>query len=244
MPHISIKAEELFHFLGFSITNSLLSTFLVLIIFFVIAYLYYQKRENKNSRFVFLIRFLTKSLYQLFASVNGEKAETFFPLLGSFFLFIILSNWFGLLPGVGSILIEKYAHGEKEAFPLLRGGTADLNTTIALAVVSVVLIQYYGIKFLGVAEYLKKFINLTNPINFFVGILEIVSEFSKILSFAFRLFGNIFAGEVLLTIVAFLVPVLASFPFLVLELFVGFIQALVFSMLTAVFLSTATAKHH
>ena len=106
------------------------------------------------------------------------------------------------------------------------------------------MIQVFGIKFLGFKDYIKKYINLTNPINFVLGILEIVSELSKILSFSFRLFGNIFAGEVLLTIVAFLVPVLASFPFIMLEIFVGFIQALVFSMLTAVFISGAIAKHH
>ncbi|KKP61402.1 MAG: ATP synthase F0, A subunit, partial [Candidatus Roizmanbacteria bacterium GW2011_GWA2_34_18] len=88
------------------------------------------------------------------------------------------------------------------------------------------------------------FFNFSDPISFFVGILDILSEFSKVLSFAFRLFGNIFAGEVLLTIVAFLVPVLASFPFIALEIFVGFVQALVFSMLTAVFLSNAVVEHH
>jgi F-type H+-transporting ATPase subunit a len=106
-----------------------------------------------------------------------------------------------------------------------------------------VAIQYYGFKYLG-WNYLKKYINFTNPIMFFIGILEIVSELSKVMSFSFRLFGNIFAGEVLLLVVATLVPVLASTPFLFLEVFVGLIQALVFSMLTAVFLSAATANHH
>lgn len=244
MPHISIKAEKIFSLFGFPITNSLLATYIIIVLFLLFSLIYNIKREKKNSRFVFFVHFLIKNIYNLFHSVNQEKTIVFFPLLASFFLFIIISNWFGLLPGVGSILIEKYAYGHKEAYPLMRGGTADLNTTIAIAIISVIFIQYYGIKFLSFGEYIKKFINLTNPINFFVGILEIISEFSKILSFAFRLFGNIFAGEVLLTIVAFLVPLLASFPFLVLELFVGFVQALVFSMLTAVFFSTATAKHH
>ncbi len=127
--------------------------------------------------------------------------------------------------------------------PLFRGNNADLNATLALAIISVVMIQVYGIQFLGFKTYISKFLNFKDPIYFVLGILEAISEVSKVLSFAFRLFGNIFAGEVLLTIVAFLVPVLASFPFLILEVFVGFVQALVFSMLTSVFLSLSVSHH-
>jgi F-type H+-transporting ATPase subunit a len=184
------------------------------------------------------------SIYSLFYSVLGDKTNVFFPLLFTFFFYILLENWFGLLPGVGSLLI-KVKEGSEEVFvPLLRGNNADLNTTLALAIISVVSIQFFSIKFLGIKKYLHKFFNFSDPIMFFVGILDILSEFSKVLSFAFRLFGNIFAGEVLLTIVAFLVPVLASFPFIGLEIFVGFVQALVFSMLTAVFISNAVVEHH
>ncbi|MGB9883201.1 MAG: F0F1 ATP synthase subunit A, partial [Microgenomates group bacterium] len=156
----------------------------------------------------------------------------------------ILNNWAGLFPGVGSVLVKVVEHGKVEYFPIFRGNNADLNTTLVLALIAVIYIQYTGIKYLGFKNYIKKFINLTNPINFFVGILETISEISKIISFSFRLFGNIFAGEVLLTVMAFLIPVLVSFPFLVLEIFVGFVQALVFSMLVAVFLSGVTSKHH
>ena len=138
---------------------------------------------------------------------------------------------------------EEAGHEEIMTVPLLRGNNADLNATLALAIISVLMIQYYGFYFLGFKAYISKFLNFKDPIYFVLGILEIISEISKILSFAFRLFGNIFAGEVLLTIVAFLVPVLASFPFLMLEVFVGFVQALVFSMLTSVFLSLAVSKH-
>jgi len=187
------------------------------------------------------IRFCLKGLYTLFESILGSKTKDIFPFLGALFIFIIFSNWAGLLPGVGSILIASHEHHEK--FPILRAPTADLNTTFALAIFAVTAIQYYGFKYLG-WNYLKKYINFTNPIMFFIGILEIVSEISKVMSFSFRLFGNIFAGEVLLLVVATLVPVLASTPFLFLEVFVGLIQALVFSMLTAVFLSAATANHH
>lgn len=239
MPHISIKAEKIGEFFGFPITNSLLTAFILIFLILILVLVYKKEKRKKYSSFVFFVHFILKNFYQLFYSVTKKYTEEVFSLLSAFFLYILLSNWLGLLPGVGSVII----HHEKEHFPLLRGATADLNTTLALATVSVFAIQYYGIKHLGLA-YFRKFINFSNPINFFVGVLEIISEFSKILSFAFRLFGNIFAGEVLLTIVAFLVPVLASFPFLILEVFVGFVQALVFSMLSAVFLSSAISSHH
>lgn len=233
--HISVKAEKIFNLFGFPITNSLLSTFILLIFFLIIA-LIYNSQQNSNS--VFIIRHTSNLLYSLFEPIVKDKIKIFYPLLASFFLYILLSNWFGLIPGVGSIVLKN----EHKTIPLLRASTADLNTTIALALISFAMIQYYGIKYLGFFGYLKKFLNFANPIAFFTGILEIISEFSKILSFAFRLFGNIFAGEVLLVIIASLIPILASFPFLILELFVGFIQALVFVMLTAIFLNMAVIK--
>ena len=237
MQEISIKPEIIFHLFGYPVTNSLLLSWIVIMLFFFMALKYFgESQKTKKDGFFYFFQFIVKAVYSLFESVLGEKTKYFFPLLLAFFSYILLQNWFGLLPGVGSLMVGHV--------PLLRGNNADLNTTFVLAIVSVVMIQVFGIKFLGFKDYIKKYINLTNPINFVLGILEIVSELSKILSFSFRLFGNIFAGEVLLTIVAFLVPVLASFPFIMLEIFVGFIQALVFSMLTAVFISGAIAKHH
>jgi len=237
MPDISIKAETIFNIFGFHVTNSYFTSVVVVLLFLGVA-IYYHKQitaDSKSNLFYFL-HFIIQSIYSLFSSVLGDKVVIFFPLVISFFLFILLQNWFGLIPGVGSILLNHV--------PLMRGGNADLNTTLGLALISVSMIQFYGIKFLGLRLYLKKFFDFSNPINFFVGILEVVSEISKILSFAFRLFGNIFAGEVLLTIIAFLIPILASFPFILMELFVGFVQALVFSMLTAVFINGAIAKHN
>lgn len=256
MLHISIKAEEVFTILGFSVSNSLLSTFIILMLFFTVAVLFNQQFNSKRTALTFFVLFVINSLYSLFKPILKENTDKFFPLLTSLFLYILIANWLGLAPGVNSILIkhervmptvEAAAESTKpavEAVPILRGATADLNTTVALALISVILIQFYGIQYLGFTGYIKKFINFSSPLAFFTGILEIVSEFSKIISFAFRLFGNIFAGEVLLAVIAFLIPVLASFPFLLLEIFVGFIQALVFAMLTAVFLNNAIAKHH
>lgn len=237
MPEISIKAEPIFQLFGFTVTNSFLTSSLVMLLSIFICIFYYTESQKLIKKgFYYVIKFVVNTIYSLFESVLAEKTSLFFPILFSFFLYILLQNWFGLLPGVGSIL---YRH-----VPLFRGNNADLNTTIGLALISVFLIQYYSIKYLGVKGYLKKFFNFSNPILFFVGILEIVSEFSKIISFSFRLFGNIFAGEILITIIAFLVPILATFPFLLFEIFVGFIQALVFSMLTAVFINGAIQERH
>jgi len=246
MPKISIKPEPLLTIFGFTVTNSYLTSWIVILLFILAAVHYHNQIDKKNkSGFYYLVNFIVKSVYGLFQSILGEnKITVFFPLLGAFFFYILLQNWFGLLPGVGSLLIKIREHGEEVFIPLFRGDNADLNTTLALGLISVGLIQFYGIKYLGIGGYLKKYINLKGPIDFFIGVLEVLSEISRVLSFAFRLFGNIFAGEVLLMIVAFLVPILASFPFLVLEIFVGFVQALVFSMLTAVFIGVAVEKHH
>jgi F-type H+-transporting ATPase subunit a len=133
-------------------------------------------------------------------------------------------------------------HGKEVFIPILRGPTADINATLALALIAMFMVQYYGFKYQGF-KYLKKFFNFSNPINAFVGILELVSEFSKIISFTFRLFGNIFAGEVLIAVMTFLIPVVAPMPFYALELFVGVIQGLVFMMLSTVFMNMATLSH-
>lgn len=245
MLHINIKAEPIFHFFGFGVTNSLVLSAVVMFLFIIAALEYYRniQRTTRNNFFYFFTLIL-KSIHSLFESVFGEKTNYFFPLVGSFFFFILLQNWFGLLPGVGSLLVKIKAGHEVGLVPLFRGNTTDLNTTLSLALISVTFSQYVGIKHLGFKEYIKKFINFGNPMAFFTGIMETISEFSKIVSFSFRLFGNIFAGEVIISIVAFLIPVLASFPFFLFEIFVGLIQAIVFSMLSAVFFNLAMQKTH
>ena len=241
MPHISLAAEKLWEFSGLPITNALLTTWLVMGILIILAFLVTSKLRMVPSHWQSIAELLVGGLYDFFASVTGKHIKQFFPLLASLFLFIIVANWVGLLPGVGTV---GFFHGE-EFVPLFRGATADLNTTLALALVAVFAIQYFGFKTVG-GHYSSRFLNFSSPIYFVLGLLEIISELSKVISFAFRLFGNIFAGEVLLAVMAFLMPFIVPLPFLMLELFVGFIQALVFSMLTAVFLNVAVShgEHH
>jgi len=236
MPHISIAAEKIGSVFGFPITNSLLATWVVMAILIVFSLAATRKMTIVPTGIQSIAELVVGGLYDFFTSVLGKHIKQFFPIIASFFIFIIIANWFGLLPGVGTVGFYE----QSKFVPILRGPTADLNTTLALAVISIVAIQYFGFKTVGF-HYSRRFFNFKDPIYFFLGILEIISELSKVISFAFRLFGNIFAGEVLLTVMAFLMPFIAPLPFMALELFVGFIQALVFSMLTAAFLNVAVS---
>jgi F-type H+-transporting ATPase subunit a len=186
--------------------------------------------------------------------VGKKQARELFPLVGTFFFFILFANWLGLIPGMGSIGVWGEHHGKETLIPILRGPNSDLSTTTALAVVSLVYTQYLGFKHQGY-KYLKKFFNFSAPegsgglkpvlvfANGFVGMLEIVAEISRLLSFAFRLFGNVFAGEVLLMVISSLVAFVAVLPFMGLELFVGAIQALIFAMLSLIFFQMASHHH-
>lgn len=193
------------------------------------------------------IEVVISGLYDLFASVVQDErlSRKFFPLVSTIFLFIVLGNWMGILPGVGSITIQAMHDGHLTAVPLFRSMNADVNMTLAIAIFAIAAVQFYGSFELGFSSYGGKFFVAPwkNPIQTFVGLLEVISEFSRIVSFTFRLFGNIFAGEVLLIVISYIVPYLAPIPFLAMELFVGLIQGLVFALLTTVFLKIAVTEH-
>jgi len=215
-------------------------TSLLIIIFFTLAT---TRLKLVPSGIQNIAEITIDSLMNFTKSVVGEKkGKEFFPLIATIFLYVLISNWLGLLPGVGSIGVKEIIHGKEELIPLFRSPSADLNNTFAIAIVALIAIQYYGIKHLGLS-YFSKFFNFSGVINFLVGLLELVLEIAKSISFSFRLFGNIFAGEVLLVVISFLIPYFMPIPFLGIEIFIGFIQALVFSMLTLVFLQVATSHH-
>ena len=239
--HISLVADPVLHFGPLVLNNSLLAGLvgsLVIMVLFITATRF--MKLHPTGGLANLIETISEAILNLVEQVthNRAKALRFFPLLMTLFLFILVNNWLGLLPGVGSITVA----GPHGPTPLFRAATADLNTTLALALISVVMTQVYAMRELGVAAHLKKYISL-NPVLLFVGLLEFFAEFSKMISFSFRLFGNIFAGEVLLVVIAYLAPALAPLPFFLLELFVGFVQALVFTMLSLVVLEIATTAH-
>lgn len=241
-PHISIHAENIFQIGGFLVTNSLLLSVFVLIILAVLAIILHRKLSLIPSAMQNIAEVIIEGALGVMDSVLLErrKSEKYLPLVLTIFLFVLISNWLGLLPGVGSIILRTGG----ETVPLFRAPASDLNFTLALALISVTLINAFGVAVIGLKSRLRVFFNFKGPIQFFVGILELISEFAKIISFSFRLFGNVFAGEVLLTIMAFLVPYAAPLPFMFLEIFVSFIQAFIFGMLTLIFIAIATTDEH
>jgi len=241
--HIQIAAEKLFSLGSFPVTNALLTSWLVVIILIVVAQLVSRRVALVPAMFQNVVETGVDKLVGFTAGVfgNREKAEKYFPLIATIFIFVLVSNWLGIMPGVGTIGFYEESHGEEVFVPFARSAASDLNFTIALAVTTVILINIAGIRAVGGKVHFSKYFNFQNPIQFFVGILELLGEFAKMISFSFRLFGNVFAGEVLLIIIAFLVPYVVPLPFLILEIFVGFIQALVFSMLALVFISMAVS---
>ncbi|MEI8103824.1 MAG: F0F1 ATP synthase subunit A [Candidatus Moraniibacteriota bacterium] len=241
--NISIAAEPLWWIGSFPVTNAFSVTLIVSVIIVVTSLVLRMRTfqivptglQNALEAFVENFRNLVQSVTE-----NQQLTTRLFPIITTFFLFILLSNWSGLLPGFGTIGIRE--HGE--IIPFGRAATADLNTTIALSLISVFAVQFIGISVLGLRGYAKKFFvsPLHKPyvIGTIVGLFELMGEMTKLISFSFRLFGNIFAGEVLLIVISNLVPYIFPLPFLALEVFAGLVQAGVFAILTLVFLKMAT----
>jgi len=261
----TLYAEPIFNIGSFPVTNSLLNSWVVILIIIIFALFLKAKIKPIPRGLQNMLEAMIESLLDTFDSVTGSREKTlkFFPLVFSFFIFILLNNWLGLLPGVGSVGQVISEHGEKVFVPLFRGATADLNTTLALASIGVVISHIFGIIFIGAWNYLNKFINLkaileipktvlknptvliVNPIKLFAGFLEIISEIAKVVSLSFRLFGNIFAGEVLLASMAAILAFGLPIPFIFLEVLVGLIQALIFAMLVLTYLTVmTTAEEH
>ncbi len=341
IPTISLPAEAVVHIGGYAITNTALVFWSACIIILAVSYLGTRKMKMVPTGFQNFVEMAVEFFIGLVESVGGPAARRFLPLVMTIFLTVLIGNWLGVLPGVGTIgrvetpeqFLEHRGHsaeacdglhdeellvcaageeadtkltvfdgsgsfkyipfgrGEstkvtvagiapgdhpdvrdieagvvreppvpdadkpdehedlrgKDAgvlVPFVRGANTDLNTTLAIALVAMFAIQFWGIRTLGVRGYGGKFINLKQgPVFFAVGILEIISEVARLISFTFRLFGNMFAGEILLVAMAFLFPLIGIIPFLGLELFVGLIQAFIFAMLTLVFAVVATAAH-
>ena len=240
--HVALAAEKLFSIGPFPVTNSILTTWIVTAILITFALTATKKVTLIPQGLQNIAEIMIETFQDFVNSIAGDKSKIFLPIVASFFFFILFGNYLGLLPGIGSIGFFMEENHHKVFVPIFRSINSDLNTTVALALVSLIATHYLSIKYLGLGGYIGKFLSL-NPIFLFVGFLEIIGEVTKILSLSFRLFGNIFAGEVLLTtastkLFAFIVPV----PFYFLELLVGFVQALIFAMLTLVFMVILTAK--
>ena len=206
MIQISLKAETIFTLWGFPVTNAVFLAFTVLVILAILAVIIRRRLSMVPGIMQNVFEYVLEGTLGLMDSVLGDRrtSEKYLPIVFTIFIFVLVSNWFGLVPGVGSLTIT---HGG-EAVPLFRSPGSDLNFTLALALIAVTMVNVLGVAAIGFRNRLSVFFNFKGPIDFFIGILELISEFAKIISFSFRLFGNVFAGEVLLAIMAFLVPYL------------------------------------
>jgi len=261
----TLFAEPIFHVGSFTVTNALLNSWATVIILIVLFVLIGKKIKSVPKGLQNIFEILLEEALKLADSVTGnrKKTEKFLPIALSLFLFILINNWLGLLPGVGTMGFIEGEGAHKVFVPLFRGATADLNMTLALSLFAVVASHIMGVLAIGMRQHLNKFLNvkvfleipkkikkdisvvLVNPIKAFVGLIEIIGEIAKVASLSFRLFGNVFAGEVLMAsmmaIFAFVLPL----PFIFMEIIVGIIQALIFAMLTMVFMTIATtAEEH
>lgn len=235
------------------ITNTVVNTWLAIVVLLIIGIIISRKASLRPKLIQNSLEFFIESLWGYFDQVTGsrEKTKRFFPVVGTLFFFILLSNWLGLLPGTGSIFV---GHA-----PLLRPANTDLNLTVAMALITVAASHLMAFASIGVFAHLNKFIQIgtivksfrhgpvaifTAFVQFIVGIIEIFSEIAKVMSLSLRLFGNIFAGEVLISVIGALVGAIVPIPFMMLELLVGLIQASVFAMLALVYLTTASEAPH
>ncbi|MFH1789451.1 MAG: FoF1 ATP synthase subunit a [bacterium] len=250
--HIPTLAPEiLFQIKNFPITNTMVNAWLAILIFLILGIIITKTVKLKPGKFQNGCEFFLEGLLGYFDQVTAERKRTlkFLPIVGTIFFFILLSNWLGLMPGTGSITV---GHNM-----LFRPANTDLNLTVVMALVAVFSSHIFGIVTVGVFTHLNKFIQIgtliksikKGPIAIFtaiielgVGVIEIVSEIAKVLSLSLRLFGNIFAGEVLISVIASLVCLIVPTPFMLLELLVGIIQASVFAMLALVYLTVMTTE--
>jgi F-type H+-transporting ATPase subunit a len=240
--HIALAAERVGTLWGIPITNTLVAEWVVMALLIITAVIVGRNPKLIPGRVQNFFELIFDFLIDYMAQILGNRklAIRFFPLIVTVFLFIAFSNLFDFLPIMGALVV----HHAGETVPLLRPVNTDLNVTLALAIIAVFSIEISGIVLLGFWRYGSKFFNFTSPLNFVVGIIEFISELSRFISFSFRLFGNIFAGEVLLAVAGFFMPYVLPVPLMAFETFVGVVQAAVFAMLMLFFIKLAIAEPH
>lgn len=285
--HIALKAEEVFNLWGLPVTNTMLMSWLAMLTLIVLAYFVSRNIVKIPGRlqtfFETLFSFLLDYMEEVLES--RKLAIRFFPLLVTFFMFILIGNWYGLMPGIGSITIDHRPHANAVSAPvseperatpgdplftqsaeeeqpgehaaaqeetahetgpvsLFHPVSTDLNFTLAMALIAFISIEVAGVLYIGLLPYLGKFFNFKSAIGFGVGIIELISEFARLISFSFRLFGNMFAGKTLILVAMFFIPYLVPVPLMLYEVFVGFIQASIFTLLTLFFIKLAVSESH
>lgn len=262
MVNVPIAAEAVFHIGSFPVTNAQVNAFIALGVIGISAFFIRFGAKEIPGKFQNFVEIILEKLLAFFDQVTGdrEKSKRFLPLAGTMFLFILISNLMGLFPGMGSIGRWLPVNGETELVPIFRPANSDLNLTLAMALTSVIASHVMGILALGFLAHAGKFFQLrglwqaikslkpisifTSLIELMVGLIELIGEIAKVASLSLRLFGNIFAGEVLMTVIGSILSVFIPLPFMGLELIVGIVQATVFAMLTLVYMTVMSMPPH
>ena len=237
--HIALAPHILGHIGSFPITSTLLTSWLVVVVLVVLAIVFKHSMRRAPGKAQVAVESVISFVYDYIKeTLDGREdlARRYFPLIMTLFIFILFANLVSLLPFVGAI---KFGH-EALFYPV----NTDLNVTLALAVVAFIAIEFAGITVLGALKYGSKFVNIHSVLGFVVGIIEFISELARLITFSFRLFGNIFAGKVLILLAVAFMPYFLPVPLLVYEVFVGVIQAAIFSLLTLFFIKIAVSEPH
>ena len=248
--HIALAAEKLGTFFGLPITNTLLMSWVVMVILITLSLIVGMRVRLIPSKFQTTLEWMIGFVYDYVSETLESKdlARRFFPLLMTIFLFIFTANLIEFTPGIGSVGFFAAgggsASGGHEFTPLLRSVNTDLNVTLTLAIISFFVIEITGIAVLGAANYSRKFFNFHSGTSFAVGLIELIGDLVRVISLSFRLFGNILAGEVLITVATFFLPYLAPVPLMLFETFIGFLQAAIFALLTLFFIKLAVTEAH
>ncbi len=244
--HIALSAERVTEFLGIPITNTLITSWIVMLLLVFITVIVRKNLRMIPGKFQVLVESLFSYVMDYIEETLESKkmAQKFFPLILTIFIFIFVANAIEFTPGIGSIgFFETSQEGEKFT-PLLRSVNTDLNSTLALAIISFLVIEITGVFVIGFLKYFSKFVNFKSVLGFLIGIIELFSEIARLIAFSFRLFGNIFAGEVLILVIIFFIPYVMPVPIMLFEVFVGFIQAAIFALLTLFFIKIAITEPH
>lgn len=243
-----IASETLLKIGSFDVRNTMLMAWLAMLVLIIVV-VTQRVRGYKlvPGKFQNFIEIIVEGIFDFCNGImqDAEESKRLLPLIATIFLFLIMGNWMGILPGIGSITVNSVQDGQTVAVPIFRSMNADVNMTLAIAIISFFCTEYLGIEKLGIVKYSSKFFVAfwKHPLQAVIGIMELISELSRLISFTFRLFGSIFAGEALLVVISFFVPFVAPLPFLGLEIFVGFIQAFIFAILTLAFIKIAVTDH-
>ncbi len=271
-PHVVLPSEAMFHVGDFKITNTLISSWITIILLCVLFFFGTRKMKIIPGRLQSFAEVVVDGIYNTIEGVAGAKnVRTFFPLVTTIFLYVVTNALLALVPLWGTWgPIEHITEGSETStiiVPFLRAANTDINLTLSIALVSFLFIEYLGFSRIGPLKYLDSFFQFSSLgkafgdlfkgngksflsgfafgfINIYVGLLEVLSHFIRIVSFTFRLFGNMTAGEILLGVMTFLVAFIAPVPFYGLETLVGFLQAMIFAGLTLVFGVMAVTSHH